>query len=146
MSTASSTPSTHYDPATVARLERELSVPLSAVITAAEERAYPPTWPAPVSMALDLASTAKREAIDHAWDDAAGQITQADAARQRTEDIRSVRRNRNRLYMLLAGFVMALLWPLICTALHMPAGKQWTSAISVTGDLTVTAYALLKRY
>jgi hypothetical protein len=136
----------HSDPIRIARLERETSRPLAELIHDAEQRAYPDSWPAPVSMAVDLAHAAKREAIDHAWDDSAGQIRDADAIRQRFEDVRSVRRNRNRLYMLLAGFVMALAWPLICTALHLPAGKQWTSAISVTGDLTVTAYALWKRY
>jgi len=65
--------------------------------------------------------------------------------RSQFEDHRSVRRNRNRIYMLLAGFFMSLLWPdLALHVFHNVALTAWTTAISSTGDITVTLWALWK--
>lgn len=99
-----------------------------------------------VGMAVKLAGMTRSQACEQAYRDAELQIRHADMARQRTEDVRSIRRNRNRLYMLLAGFFMALLWPAFCNAAGLPGLVQWTAAIAVTGDLAVTAYALVRRY
>ncbi len=101
----------------------------------------------PVGMALKLANMTRAQAIEEAWRNTELQIRDAESGRQAIEDKRSYRRNRNRLYMLSAGFIMALVWPLVTQSLlHMNAGLKWTSAISVTGDLAVTAYALWRKY
>lgn len=102
--------------------------------------------PISVGMAIKLADMTRGQACEQSYRDTELQLRASDSARQRTEDVRSVRRNRNRLYMLLAGFGMALAWPALCHLANFASGLQWTAAIAVTGDLAVTAYALWKRY
>lgn len=100
-----------------------------------------------VGMALKLAHMTRFQATECAYRDAELQIRANDAERQRTEDIRSQRRNRNRCYMLLAGFILALVWPVATlSVIHWTAGLRWTPAISVVGDLAVTTYAYFRKY
>lgn len=72
-------------------------------------------------------------------------IAAMDAERAAIEDRRSVRRNRNRLLVLCMGLTLSLLWPwLMMECVHTMVGTVWTTAISNTGDMGVTAYALIK--
>lgn len=63
------------------------------------------------------------------------------------EDLRSVRRNRNRVGVLACGLVISILWPTITwDVFHSIVGTIWTTAVANTGDMLVTAYAWLRRY
>lgn len=71
----------------------------------------------------------------------------ADATRQAIEDTRSVRRNRNRLAVLIVAFMINMIWPVIMLhVMHDVAGTAWTPALSSSADILVTAYAWYRRY
>lgn len=121
----------------------DVMVAQSLVTDPGSQRAAPMS----VGMALKLANMTRAQAAEQAWRNAELQIRQADADRQVIEDVRSQRRNRNRSYMLLAGFVLAIVWPLVAKGvLNWPAGLTWTPAIAVVGDLCVTTYAYFRKY
>ena len=101
----------------------------------------------PVSMALKLAQLTLKQACEQAYRDTQLQIRDADQARQAIEDKRSVHRNRNRAYVLLVGLSISLAWPVI--AIHLfDSGflANFASALGYIGDLSVTFYALHRRY
>ena len=99
-----------------------------------------------VGMALKLAELTRKQAMEEAYRDTELMLRESDTVRQMKEDIRSIRRNRNRALMLMAGFVLALIWPTFAAAIHDPALKQWTTALAMLGDLLVVLYSWFKRY
>lgn len=72
-------------------------------------------------------------------------LAEADAAREATEETRSIRRNRNRLLVLVTGMIISVLWPVLTTHGH-PTAAELTTAAALAGDMIVTAYAWRKRY
>lgn len=100
-----------------------------------------------LSMALKLAAMTRAQAVEQAYRDAELQIRQSDLTRQATEDLRSIRRNRNRVFVLCMGLVMSILWPAIMLHFfHSTVGTAWTTAVANTGDMLVTLYAWRRRY
>ena len=101
----------------------------------------------PVSMALKLAQLTLRQACEQAYRDTELQIRDAERARQKVEDERSVHRNRNRTYVLLVGFTISLVWPVLAVRLFASDFlANYASALGYTGDLAVTLWALHRRY
>lgn len=99
-----------------------------------------------VSMALKLAELHRKQSLEEAWRQTELQIRESECIQKMKEDIRSIRRNRNRAVMLLAGFILALIWPAFTTLIHDPALKQWTTALAMLGDLAVVLYSWVRRY
>lgn len=84
-----------------------------------------------------------RSAIGQVHRDFELHLREADAIRQKFEDKRSVKRNRNRIYVLTMSLTLALLWPDIALhVFHDVAMTAWTTAIAAVGDILVTGWAL----
>ncbi len=111
--------------------------------TVAEDAPKPMT----VGMALKLAAITRAQALEQAYREVVLMLRESDDARQIFEDRRSVRRNRNRLAVLTMGLTASILWPLIMLhVFHSSVGTVWTTAVSNTADMAVTAYALWRHY
>ena len=101
----------------------------------------------PVSMALKLAQLTLKQACEQAYRDTELLIREADQARQAIEDKRSVYRNRNRTYVLLAGFAISLVWPVLAVQMFQSNElANYASALGYTGDIAITLRALHRRY
>lgn len=80
-----------------------------------------------------------------------GMLRQQDANRQAVEDIRSVRRNRNRMWTLLFGLLISIIltWTLSHDVFGHYATKTfgpYSFAITIALDSCLTVYAYIRRY
>ncbi len=69
------------------------------------------------------------------------------AAEQAAEDARSIKRNRNRILVLVCGICGSAGWPAVMAATtHSAMLATFGAPIGFTAALAVTAYAWLRRY
>jgi uncharacterized membrane protein affecting hemolysin expression len=96
-------------------------------------------------------ATFVRQEIADANTTLVGMLRVADATRQSTEDVRSERRNRNRMWTLLVGLLISIV--LTYTLSHDVFGTWATKtlgpysfAITIALDSMLTVYAYIRRY
>lgn len=74
-------------------------------------------------------------------------ISQAEKVRQATEDERAVKRNRNRMLILVVVLVMELIVPTLASAHLLPMIMVKYEVLCITApDIALTMYAYFKRY
>lgn len=75
------------------------------------------------------------------------ELREQDKERQETEDIRAIRRNRNRFITLVAALVMGFLVPYLFVVFSLPPSLQrYTFVITIIPDALITLYAYVRRY
>lgn len=100
-----------------------------------------------VGQALKYGRLLHGQVLEQVYREIALAIREMDTERARLEDMRSVRRNRNRLAVLLGSLIIATIWPYFAEhVMHSTYGGSWTTAIANMGDILITGYALIRRY